>query len=199
MTRAVFLLSLGSYVWAAQTPMTGEAGDGYKPLLNGRDLGQWIGDQQQWKVERGVLTGTSGGKSASALVLGGREFGDFELRFDLRVMHGAGGVQMRGPGVGPLGVELEVGASISCALTIASCVQWIMNGSPFVIVSSVQPGEWNKYRVVCKGSTFDVFLNERNTIYTISATHIPRRGKLWLVMPTGMPSDIEFRSIWLKE
>ena len=103
MTRAAFLLSLGSYAGAAQILMTGEAGDGYKSLFNGRDLGLWIGDQQRWKVERGVLTGTSGGKSASALVLGGREFGDFELRFDLRVMHGAGGVQMRGPGVGPLG------------------------------------------------------------------------------------------------
>ena len=199
MTRAAFLLALGSFAGAAQILMTGEAGDGYKSLFNGRDLGLWVGDQQRWKVERGVLTGTSGGKSASALVLGGREFGDFELRFDLRVMHGAGGVQMRGPGVGPLGVELEVGASITCALTITSCVQWMMNGSPFVIVSSVQPGEWNAYRVVCKGSTFDVYLNERNTTYTIAAAHVPPRGKLWLVMPVGVPSDIQFRNIRLKE
>jgi hypothetical protein len=80
MTRAAFLLSLGSFAGAAQLLMTGEASD-YKSLFNGRDLGQWTGDQQRWKVERGVLTGTSGGKSVSALVLGGREFGDFELRF----------------------------------------------------------------------------------------------------------------------
>ena len=198
MTRAAFLLSLGSFAGAAQLLMTGEASD-YKSLFNGRDLGQWTGDQQRWKVERGVLTGTSGGKSVSALVLGGREFGDFELRFDLRVMHGAGGMQMRGPGMGPLGVELEVGASTACGLTSTLCVQWIINGSPFVIVSSVQPGEWNTYRVVSKGSTFDVFLNERSTAYTIVAGHIPMRGKLWLVMPEGAPSDIEFRNIRLKE
>jgi hypothetical protein len=198
MTRAAFLLSLGSFAGAAQLLMTGEASD-YKSLFNGRDLGQWTGDQQRWKVERGVLTGTSGGKSVSALVLGGREFGDFELRFDLRVMHGAGGVQMRGPGMGPLGVELEVGASTACALTSTLCVQWIINGSPFVIVSSVQPGEWNTYRVVCKGSTFDVFLNERSTSYNIVAGHSAPRGKLSLVMPAGAPSDIEFRNIRLKE
>jgi hypothetical protein len=179
--------------------MTSEASDGYKSLFNGRDLGQWMGDQQQWKVERGVLTGTSDGKSASALVLGRRELGDFELRFDLRVMRGASGVHMRGPGMGPLGAELEVGASISCALAITFCVQWIVNGSPFAIVSGVQPGEWNTYRIVCKGSTFEVFLNERSTSYKIVAGHATPLGKLSLVMPAGAPSDIEFRNVWLKE
>src|SRR5712691_10587111 len=114
-------------------------------------------------------------------------------------MRGAGGVHMRGPSMGPLGAELEVGASISCALAITFCAQWIMNGSPFAIVSSVQPGEWNTYRIVCKGSTFDVFLNERSTAYKIAAGHITPLGKLSLVMPTGAPSDTEFRDIWLKE
>ena len=198
MTRAVFLLSLVSFAGCAQMLMTSETSDGYKSLFNGRDLGQWMGDQQRWKVERGVLTGTSDGKSASAVVLGRRELGDFELRFDLRVMRGAGGVQMRGPGMGPLGAELEVGA-LSCALAVTFCVQWIMNGSPFAIVSSVQPSEWNTYRIVCKGSTFDVFLNERSTAYKIVAGHITPLGKLSLVMPAGAPSEIEFRNIWLKE
>jgi hypothetical protein len=59
MTRAAFLLSLGSFAGCAQMLMTSEASDGYKSLFNGRDLGQWMGDQQRWKVERGVLTGTS--------------------------------------------------------------------------------------------------------------------------------------------
>jgi len=196
MTRVAILLCLGSFAGAAQ--LTNEASDGYQSLFNGPDLGQWMGDQQRWKVERGVLTGTSDGKSASALVLSTRELGDFELRFDLRVIRGAGGVHMRGPGMGPLGAELEVGA-LSCALAVTFCVQWIMNGSPFVIASSVQPGEWNTYRVVCKGSTFDVFLNERPTTYTIGAAHIAPRGKLSLIMPAGAPSEIEFRNIGLKE
>ena len=61
MIRAAFLLSLGSFAGCAQSLMTGEASDGYKSLFNGRDLGQWMGDQQRWKIERGVLTGTSDG------------------------------------------------------------------------------------------------------------------------------------------
>jgi hypothetical protein len=197
-TRASFLLALGSFAGFAQTLMTGDASDGHKSLFNGRDLGQWVGDQQQWKVEGGVLTGISDGKGASALVLGGRELGDFELRFDLRVIHGAGGVRMRATGMGPMGVELEVGASKTCALTITSCVQWIMNGSPFPI-ASVQPGEWTTYRIVCKGGSFDLFLNRRSTAHTVSASHMTPRGKLSLVMSAGAPSDLEFRNIRLKE
>src|SRR5437868_1892072 len=120
MTRVVFLMCLVSFASRSQMLTRGEASEGYVSLFNGRDLGSWVGDQQRWKVERGVLRGASDGKSASTLVLGGRDYGDFELRFDLRINHGAGGVQMRGPGTGPLSVELEVDTS---------AVQWFVNGS----------------------------------------------------------------------
>jgi hypothetical protein len=148
MTRFAFLMCLASFAAPAQILMMHEVIEGYVSLSNGRDMGDWVGDQQQWKVEQGVLAGTSDGKSASMLVLGGRDYGDFELRFDLRVKQGAGGVQMRGPGMGPLGVGLEVNTSV---------VRWFGNGLPFVVVSSVTRGEWNAYRIVCKGSSFDLF------------------------------------------
>jgi hypothetical protein len=190
MIRAAFLLCLASFAVPAQILIIGEAIEGYVSLFNGRDLGHWVGDQQQWKVERGMLTGISDGKSASALVLSDHDYGDFELRFDLRVKHGAGGVQMRGPGMGPLGVGLEVNTSV---------IRWLGNGLPFTIVSSVKPGEWNAYRVICKGSSFDLLQNEMRTDYTIVAGHLPPRGKISLIMPQGEPSDIEFRNIRLKE
>ena len=59
-------------------------GEGFVSLFNGRDLAPWSGDETQWKAEQNLLTGTSDGKSVSALVLDQRDFGDFELRFDLR-------------------------------------------------------------------------------------------------------------------
>jgi hypothetical protein len=51
MTRAGFLLSLGSLAGAARMLVTGEASDGYKSLFNGRDLSQWMGDRLPWKVD----------------------------------------------------------------------------------------------------------------------------------------------------
>jgi len=65
-----------SCVAAGQIPTTDEAGDGYVSLFNGHDLSEWVGDPEQWKVEGGVLTGKSDGNSASALILGQRDYGD---------------------------------------------------------------------------------------------------------------------------
>ena len=74
----------------------------------------------------------------------------------------------------------------------------------------LKPGEWNAYRVVCKGGDFEVFQNELNSAHTsesprpggiseIVVGHLPPSGKLSLVMPAGEPSEIEFRNIRLKE
>jgi hypothetical protein len=183
-------MCLVSFAACAQMPTIEEASEGYVSLFNGRDLGPWVGDKEQWKVEQGVLRGASDGKSASTLVLGGRDYGDFELRFELRIMYGAGGVQMRGPGAGPLGVELQVDTST---------VQWFGNGSSFAIVSSVKQGEWNAYHIVCKGGSFDVTRNGLKTAYTIVVGHLAPRGKISLIMPRGMLSEVEFRNIRLKE
>ncbi|MDQ6699220.1 MAG: DUF1080 domain-containing protein [Acidobacteriota bacterium] len=151
---------------------------------------QWVGDREVWKLERGVLTGTSDGKSDSAWVFSGGELGDFELRFDLRVKRGTGRLQMRGVGRGPLGIGLEFGATD---------VRWLANGSLFVADSSAKPGEWYAYRIVCKGSEFEMFRNEVSAAYKIVAGHVAPRGTLSLILPAGARSEIEVRNIRLKE
>ena len=166
------------------------AQDGFVSLFNGRDLAPWAGDETQWKVEQALLTGASDGKSVSALVIDSRDYGNFDLRFDLRVKRGAASVKMRGPGKGPLGVELEVGEAF---------VRWLVNGSVFAVVSNVKPGEWNSYRIVCKGDSFDVFQNGQTTTYTVSAAHQPPRGKLAFTLPAGAASEIELRNIRIRE
>ena len=72
MTRSTFTRCLACAIFPAQMLMKAQTSEGYVSLFNGRDLGQWKGNQQVWKVEGGLLTGTSDGKIASALVLGGR-------------------------------------------------------------------------------------------------------------------------------
>jgi hypothetical protein len=97
---------------------------------------------------------------------------------------------MRGPGHGSLGVELEVNESV---------VRWLVNGSPFAVVLSVKPGEWNAYRIICQGNTFDVFQNDKRTTYTVVAGHQPQRGKLAFTLPAGTISEIELRNIRIRE
>lgn len=190
MTRAAFLLSLGSSAAPAQMLKMGEASEGFISLFNGRDLDQWTGDEQHWQAERGVLMGRSDGKSPSLLVLNGREYGDLDLRFDLRVRQGAGTVQLRGPGKGPLGVGLEVGTSVA---------RWLVDGSHPLAVANVRPDEWNGFRIVSKDGRFDAFCNEVPARMSLAGPHLPPRGKLALVMPAGAPCEIAFRNVRVKE
>jgi hypothetical protein len=167
------------------------ASDGYVLLFNGRDLDRWEGNEQVWKVENGLLTGTSDGKIASALVLAGREYGDFELLFELRVKKGAAVVLMRGPSEGPLGAELKV---------YPPSVRWSIYGSPDgTVVSIVKPDEWGTYRIASNGKRFDGSHNGVTFPISMGVTHLAPRGKLSLVLPAGVPSEVEFRNIRIKE
>jgi hypothetical protein len=195
MTRAAFLVRLASFAplaraLPAQMLMMGEASEGFVSLFNGQDLGRWEGDEQQWKVERPLLRGTSDGKSAAGLVLTGREYGDFDLRFDLRVTRGAGGVRIRGANAGPSGVELEAGAE---------GFRWLVNGSLRAVIAPLAQGRWNACRITAGGDRFEVFLDSRKPAHTSVVERLAPRGRLSLTMPSGVPSDIAFRNIRLRE
>src|SRR5215831_6265265 len=84
--------------------------DGFVSLMNASDWAGWEENHNAWNLQRDALAGRSNGSSPIILVVKGRDFGDFELRFEALVNRGAVRVKMRGPGPGPLGVALEINA-----------------------------------------------------------------------------------------
>ena len=187
MTRAKFLISLAPAVSAAQMLMMGEASEGFVSLFNGQDMGHCQGDPAVWKVERSLLIGKAEGEIPSSLLWKESDYGDFELRLELRVRQGAVCVQMRAPGVGPLGVGVEFAPPD---------IRWKTNGSPFTVIANQKLGEWGAYRIISKGANFDFVKDDIRS--TIVAGHVEPRGKLAFILPAGIRSDIEFRNIRLK-
>jgi hypothetical protein len=185
--RVALLLTMTTCAGIAQDAA---ASDGYQSLFSGHDLGAWVGDQQQWTAQGGTLRGISDGKSESALVLTGREYGDFELRLEICVRKGAAGIKVRWARRGPPGIEFEVGSSMA---------RWLVNGSPFLTVANVKAGQWNEYQIICKGPRFNAFRNGISSGLEMVAGHTPPSGKIAILMPEGAPSDIELRNIRLKE
>ena len=190
MNRRSLLAWLASPVFSAQRSTAPVTNDHYVSLFNGRDLREWAGNGEHWKVQNGLLAGTTDANPASTLLLHERVYSDFELRFDLRVTRGAGGVHIRGPGMGPLGVTLQADASY---------VRWLIDGRLFATVFSARRDQWYTYRVNCKGSRFDAFQNEVAADITVVAGHLETRGKLALSMPEGLRSEITFRNIAIRE
>jgi hypothetical protein len=190
MNRRSLLACLASPLLSAQRSTAPVTNDHYVSLFNGRDLHEWAGNGDHWKVQNGLVAGTTDANPASTLLLLEREYSDFELRFDLRVTRGAGGVHIRGPGRGPFGVTLQADTSF---------VRWFINGMLFDTVFSARRDQWYTYRVICKGSSFDAFQNEVAADITVVAGNLEARGKLALSMPWGVRSEIAFRNIGIRE
>ena len=153
--RLVFLfLAAALSVAPQQAPAKAAEEDGFSSLINGPDLAGWEGNQHAWKLDDGVLVGRSDGPSPAILVVSGREFGDFELRFEARVHRGAVRVKMHGPVSGPLGVALEINSAT---------VEWFHNSKSAFVVANNRPDEWKEYRVSCSGTCFQG-VAKRNTV-----------------------------------
>ena len=74
-----------------------EARQGYELLFNGRDLHGWDGDPELWRVERGLIVGSTDARPLreNSFLISLREFADFELRFEVRLRNGNSGMQFR--------------------------------------------------------------------------------------------------------
>ncbi len=72
--------------------------DGFTPLFNGRDLTGWDGEPGLWKVEDGVIVGTSevGKPKTNSFLIWSGKVKDFELRATVKVVgDNNSGVQYR--------------------------------------------------------------------------------------------------------
>lgn len=191
MLRLAFLLLVAALTVEPQQARKVQEEDGFVPLINGTDLAGWEGNRNAWKLEDGLLAGRSDGSSPTVLVVSGRDFGDFELRFEARVHRGAVRVKMRGPGPGPLGVALEINTQT---------VEWFGNSSSVFVAANNHPDEWNDYRVVVvRRSHFKLWQNGMPSALELAVPHADVRGKLSLHLSEGKPSDISLRRMRIKE
>lgn len=67
-----------------------EQQEGFALLFNGRDLAGWTGDTRHWSVEDGELTGRASHLETDSFLESTGTFGDFELRFSVRLTGGKG-------------------------------------------------------------------------------------------------------------
>jgi hypothetical protein len=150
MCRLVLLCLVVTLTVATQQVPTKLEEDGFVSLIEGSELAEWEGARHAWKMENGLLVGRSDGSAPAVLTVTGREFEDFELRFEVRDYQGAVRVKMHGPAPGPMGVALEINSG---------AVEWFGNGSSVFVIASNRRNEWNEYRLVVRQNRFKVWQN----------------------------------------
>ncbi|MGL4550893.1 MAG: 3-keto-disaccharide hydrolase [Gemmataceae bacterium] len=199
---------------AADAPNVAPAG--FKSLFDGKSLAGWKvlnGKKEAWVADEaaGTIHTTKGG---GGWLMSEKEYGDFELRLQFKVPAGANsGVALRAPMKGdPAYQGMEVQILDDAAPAYKGIKEWQHTGSVYgVVPSSGQPnrplGEWNDYRIVCKGPKVTVELNGTKVVDADLNDHKEKHGK----EHPGILRDkghvgvqdhggkIEFRNVFIKE
>jgi hypothetical protein len=144
--------------------------EGWVKLFDGKTLEGW--EQRNgtatYKVEDGAVVGRTAEGSPNSFLCTTKEYGDFELEFEVKVDDGLNsGVQIRSKTAGDRRgrvngpqVEIETGrAEAGYVYGEATGLGWLTPESELIPHEHLKSGQWNKYRVVAKGPRIQTWIN----------------------------------------
>lgn len=230
-----FLIPLLGAMAITAIGATHAADPGFKSIFNGKDLTGWEGNPKLWSVQDGAITGRTGEDSDTKLkhntflIWRGGKVGDFELRFQYRIVKGNSGVQYRskelpkgefGPIVGGYQADFEAGKTYSGILyeergrgilakrgektVIKPGAKPEVTGSvgnTDEIQAAIKDEDWNDYRIVARGNHLQHFINGKQTIEVTDedAEKGAKEGILALQIHVGPVMTVQFKGLQLKE
>jgi len=181
------------------------------PLFNGKDLSGWEGDPALWKVENGILVGSTDGRpiERNTFLIYKRPFSDFHLTAEVRLRNHNSGIQFRSTAQpGPGWVVTGYQADFSEAGDKSAWGNFYEEGGRGRKVmrspdegwqkgrTLVRQGDWNTVEIIAKGNRMLLKLNGVTTVEV--ADDKATRGVIALQLHRGEPMRVEFRSIKLK-
>ena len=207
--------------------LEGKKDEDFTPIFNGRDLSGWNGKPGWWRVEDGALTAESTPekpcKECNYLIWRGDEPADFELLADFKLSSGANsGIQLRSrellnwdtfgyqadmTGDGSLvgfvyhhqyGLIAGRGEKSDFAADGTKSVEPL--GDPAELLKHYKPGDWNTYRIICRGPGITLYVNDvlMCRITDQRVTPAASRGIIALQMHPGPPMKVQFKNIRIK-
>jgi endoglucanase len=197
------------------------------PIFNGRDLTGWEGEPGWWTVEDGAITTESAPdkpcKAATYLIWRGGTPGDFELTCEFKLSPDANsGIQLRSetrPNWDTYGFQADMTGDGSLTGFVYHHRRGLVAGrgesveinpdgrrvatpsaDPDALLKAFRPGEWNRYRMVCRGPEINVFLNDcwMCRITDRDPATAAGRGIIALQMHPGPPMRAQFRNLRLR-
>ncbi len=179
-----------------------ELADGFVPLFNGSDLSGWDGDPRLWSVAGGSIVGSTDGRplSANSFLVSEREFGDFVLRFEVKLRNGNSGMQFRSE-------RTERWTVRGYQADFASGKGWgnlhgeglprglILDGWQDRAEHVVGTG-WNRIEVLCEGYRIRISVNGTVTNDVLDPGALT--GVLAMQLHRGEPMRVEFRNIRIR-
>ncbi|MFT4638412.1 MAG: biopolymer transport protein ExbD [Verrucomicrobiales bacterium] len=214
-------------------PTLAFAQDGWETIFDGKTLKGWDGDPKFWSVEDGTLTGATTADNPTDgntfIIWTGGEPGDFELKFQYKIVAGNSGVQYRSFKLpkakdqwrlGGYQADIDSGDTYSGILYGEAFRGILANrglittlneegkpttvgtlGDSSAIQAKIKKEDWNDYHVIAKDYHFTHIINGVHTAEcTDEDTDVRRKdGLLGLQLHAGPPMKIQFRDIKIKQ
>lgn len=195
-------------------------------LFDGRSLSGWTGQAELWRVEAGVLVGSTHGHKIprnSFLIWKGGEVANFDLRVQIRVLgKNNSGVQYRSRVVDASkhsvqgyqadlhskpayhGMLYEEGgrgivAQNGQTIRLTAAGKREVGGAP-TTESPADISKWHELRVLARGRTLEHFVDGRRTVRIVDDSN--RRsmsGVIAIQLHRGAPMRVELRSVRLRQ
>ncbi len=199
-----------------------------KAIFNGRDLTGWDGAPGWWSVEDGALTAQSTAekpcKVCNYLIWTGGQPSDFELNAEFKLSAEANsGIQLRSQALAEWDTSgyqadmtgdgklvgfvyhhkrgLIAGRGEKVTIAADGKKQIASIGKPEELITHFKPGEWNSYRIICRGPEITLFVNGvlMCQFTDNDMVHFAANGVIGLQMHPGPPMKVQFRKITLKD
>ena len=167
-------------------------------FFDGRTLANWTG-ADCWRVEDGEIVGRTSGLAHNEFLKSSLELGDFDLRFEVRLVadEGNSGVQFRSrvvDGGDVAGYQADIGPGWWGKLyeEHGRAVLWGKDHEGAVVRDG-----WNHYRIEARGSLVRTWINDQPCVY-LDDPQGARRGIVALQLHSGGPTEIRFRRFELR-
>jgi hypothetical protein len=179
------------------------AQEGFEPMFDGQTLKGWSGDPKLWSVEDGVVVGSTDGVKikSNTFLITEREYGDFHLKFEVKLRNHNSGVQFRSEAL-PNWVVKGLQADMAQNNWWGSIYDEkgtrgvIVNGWEGKAEKVVRPGEWNDFEVYCKGELIQVRVNGLLTAELRDNARMT--GVIALQLHRGPEMEARFRNVRIK-
>ncbi len=200
----------------------------FKPMFDGKSMGQWKGGGGWWEVKDGILQAQSSVEKPctknSHLIWTGGQPGDFEMRAEFKLSPSANsGIQVRAADAefGDTGYQADMngggnfvgflyhpkqhlvgerGAKVTIAADGKKTVERFADAKELGD-KVFKKDDWNEYTIVAKGPTITLFVNNMKTCELTDhrPEMMPKKGFITLQMHAGPPMKIQYRNLGIKE
>jgi len=179
--------------------------DDFVSLFDGKSLKGWHGDKRLWKVQDGVIVGTSDGSlKSNTFLISDHSYENFVLKISFQLEGNNSGVQFRSSELDDYGVrgyQADI-APEYWGLLYEEKGRGILQKPQTAVLRQalVKPEGWNDYVITARGNHIEMQLNGTTVVrYEEKQSDISSKGILALQLHTGDAMKARFKNIKIKK